>query len=293
VLDKAILRPGRFDRQIVVPLPDLHGRREILKVHARPLTICASVDLGDVARGTPGFSGADLANLLNEAAILAAREDADAVDAMHLERARDLVMMGAERKGVLIDPDERRTTAVHEAGHVAVGVVAPHTDPVHKVSILPRGRALGVTASLPEKDRHMYRREFLEDQICMMLGGRAAEMEILGTMTAGASDDIERAAGLARKMVAELGMSDLGPICIKDPRTPHSQALLDKVEEATKAMLDRELLRARRIVRERRASIDRLVDELLDRDSLGAAEIQACFGVEPAAATETAEPAFA
>jgi cell division protease FtsH len=277
ILDPAIVRPGRFDRQIVVPLPDLRGRLEILNVHARPIELEEQVDLAHVAKATPGFSGAELANLLNEAAILAARENAGAVEISHIERARDRVLMGMERRGVLVDEDERYTTAVHEAGHAAVGVAAPHTDPVHKVSILPRGRALGVTCSLPDKERLMYKREYLLDQIAMMLGGRAAEMEILGTMTAGAADDIERAAGLARRMVAELGMSDLGPICVKDGHGAPSQALLDRVEEATRQLLDEELARARAIVRERRAGIDRLVNDLLARETLDGEEILACF----------------
>jgi cell division protease FtsH len=286
VLDPAILRPGRFDRQVTVPLPDLRGRLEILAVHARPL-VTSDVDLNRVARGTPGFSGAELANLLNEAAILAAREGADAVLASHIDRARDRILLGTERAGALIDPEERYATAVHEAGHVAVGVVAEHTDPVHKVSILPRGRSLGVTHSLPVKDRLMYRKEFLVDQICMMLGGRAAEMEVLDTMTAGAADDIERASGLARKMVAELGMGALGPVCVKDLRAPQSQALLDRVEEETRAILDEQLQRARQIVRDHRAEIDALVAELLEKDTLGAEAILACF---PAAARSRPAP---
>ena len=277
ILDPAIVRPGRFDRQVVVPLPDVRGRLEILHVHARPIELNEAVDLQHVARGTPGFSGAELANLLNEAAILAARENSSAVEVSHIERARDRVLMGMERRGVLVDDGERHATAVHEAGHVAVGVTAEHTDPVHKVSILPRGRALGVTHSLPEKDRLMYRREYLEDQIAMLLGGRAAEIEILGTMTAGAADDIERAAALAHRMVAELGMSDLGPICVKDSHGPVSQALLDRVEDASRQLLDDQLGRARAIVRERRAGIDRLVRGLLERDTLGAEEILGCF----------------
>jgi cell division protease FtsH len=277
ILDPAVVRPGRFDRQIEVPLPNLRGRLEILHVHARPIELTPEVDLHHVARGTPGFSGADLANLLNEAAILAAREDAPGVASSHIERARDRALLGMERRGVLVDEAERYATAVHEAGHVAVGVAAAHTDPVHKVSILPRGRALGVTCSLPEKDRLMYRREFLEDQIAMMLGGRAAEMELLGTMTAGAADDIERASSLAWRMVAELGMSELGPICVKEAGAPASQALLARVEEATRRMLDGQLQRARTIVRDRRDAIHRLVAALLERDTLGADEIQRCF----------------
>lgn len=278
VLDPAILRPGRFDRQVAVPLPDQAGRKEILGVHSKPIGLHPEVDLGQIARQTPGFSGAELANLLNEAAILAAREDAEAVATTHIDRARDVIIMGTERKGVLIDPEERYITAVHEAGHVAVGVAARQTDPVHKVSILPRGRALGVTASVPEKERLMYTKEYLEDQICLMLGGRAAEMVILGTMTAGASDDIDRATNIARKMVAELGMSDIGPICLKGTTPlPHSEKLLDRVEETTRQILQTQLDRACDIVGTRRNEIDRLVRELLDRDTLNREEILACF----------------
>ena len=261
-----------------MPLPDLRGRKEILAVHARPIRIAEEIDLAHVARATPGFSGAELANLLNEAAILAAREGAEQVEHVHIERARDRVLMGAERHGVLIDAAERHATAVHEAGHVAVGVATPHADPVHKVSILPRGRALGVTMSLPERDRLMYPREYLEDQICVMMGGRAAEEVILGTQTAGASDDIQRAVAIARKMVAELGMSDLGAISLGDSSAPKSQALLDRIESSTHAIVQRQLERACRIVRERRAAIDRLVAELLESETLEAAAIQACFG---------------
>ncbi len=278
VLDPAIVRPGRFDRQVVVPLPDFHGRHAILKVHAKPVDLHHEVDLAHVARQTPGFSGAELANLLNEAAILAARANADTVEAHHIERARDRVLMGAERKGVLIDEEERHATAVHEAGHVAVAITAKNTDPIHKVSIMPRGRALGVTASLPERDRLMYKKEYLEDQICMLLGGRAAEIEILGTMTAGASDDIERATNIARKMVAELGMSRVGPICVKgDADRAHSQKLLDTVEETTLALLDAQLARACAIVSARRPAIDALVRALLERDTLNRTEILEVF----------------
>jgi cell division protease FtsH len=278
VLDPALLRPGRFDRQVVVPLPDVRGRTEILKVHARPIELHDAVDLAHVARQTPGFTGAELANLLNEAAILAARDNAAAVEVDHIERARDRIMMGMVRSGVLLDPEERYAIAVHEAGHVAVGVAAAHTDPLHKVSILPRGRALGVTASVPERDRLMYKKEYLEDQVCMMLGGRAAEMELLGTMTAGASDDIERATQIARKMVAELGMSDVGPICLKgDTELPHSQKLLDTVEETTRSILQAQLDRARGIISARKPEIHTLVDGLLDRGTLNRIEILACF----------------
>ncbi|WP_438019946.1 ATP-dependent zinc metalloprotease FtsH [Sorangium sp. So ce315] len=277
MLDPALLRPGRFDRKITVPLPDVRGREEILNVHAGPIPLEGEVDLGFIARSTPGFSGADLANLLNEAAILAAREGAEAVDETHIDRARDRVLMGLERKGVLVDEDERYATAVHEAGHVAVGLLAANCDPVHKVSILPRGRALGVTQALPEKDRLMYRKEYLEDQICMLMGGRAAEMVILGTMTAGASDDIQRASTIAWKMVAELGMSHLGPICVGDGHPSRSPALLDRVDETARALTEAQLARAVDIVTSRRAEIEALVQALLRKETLGSDEIEACF----------------
>jgi cell division protease FtsH len=282
VLDQALLRPGRFDRQIVVPLPDARGRHAILEVHAKAYALSDEVDLASIARATPGFSGAELANLLNEAAILAARDEADAVGNEHVERARDLVLLGAERKGFLVDPTERRATAVHEAGHVVVAIFAAHTEPIHKVSILPRGRALGVTQAMPERDRLMLTREYLEDQLCLMMGGRAAELEILGTMTAGASDDIARAAGLARRMVSELGMSELGPISLGEGARaglegPRSPALLDRVEATAHEMVDAQLARARLLVLSHREGIARLVDALLDRDTLGADDIAACF----------------
>ncbi len=193
ILDKALTRPGRFDREIAVNLADVGGREAILGVHAKNLKLEQGLDLQWIARGTPGFSGADLANLLNEAAIAATRDDSAAVGRKHVEYARDRILMGAERQGFVMDEDERHATAVHEAGHVAVGLTVENGDPIHKVSILPRGRSLGVTQSLPERDRFMKKREYLEDQIALLLGGRAAEQVLLATMTAGASNDIERA----------------------------------------------------------------------------------------------------
>jgi len=231
ILDKALTRPGRFDREIAVNLADVTGREAILRVHSRNLTLEDGLDLQWIARGTPGFSGAELANLMNEAAIAATRDNADAVGRPHVEFARDRILMGAERQGFMMDEDERYATAVHEAGHVAVGLAVENGDPIHKVSILPRGRALGVTQSLPERDRFMKKREYLEDQIALLLGGRAAEQVLLSTMTAGASNDIERAVEIARAMVSEFGMSRLGPIHLGQPDQQRSQSLLDKVEE--------------------------------------------------------------
>jgi cell division protease FtsH len=284
ILDKALTRPGRFDREIAVNLADVSGREAILKVHARNLKLEPGLDLKWIARGTPGFSGADLANLMNEAAIAATRDDAEGVARKHVEIARDRILMGAERQGFMMDDDERYATAVHEAGHVAVGLAVENGDPIHKVSILPRGRALGVTQSLPERDRFMKKREYLEDQIALLLGGRAAEQVLLSTMTAGASNDIERAVEIARRMVSEFGMSRLGPIHLGQPDQPHSQSLLDKVEEATNELMNAQLERACAIVTAEQESIGRLVEMLMERDTLDADEILSCFRREARAA---------
>ena len=277
ILDKALTRPGRFDREIAVNLADVTGREAILKVHSRNLKLEDGLDLTWIARGTPGFSGAELANLMNEAAIAATRDDATGIARKHVEFARDRILMGAERQGFMMDEDERYATAVHEAGHVAVGLAVENGDPIHKVSILPRGRALGVTQSLPERDRFMKKREYLEDQIALLLGGRAAEQVLLSTMTAGASNDIERAVEIARAMVSEFGMSRLGPIHLGNPDQQRSQSLLDKVEECTTELINEQLARACAIVTAESDSIGRLVEMLMERDTLDAEEIASCF----------------
>jgi cell division protease FtsH len=279
ILDPALTRPGRFDREITVNLADMRGREQILRVHARKVKLEEGLDLTWIARGTPGFSGADLANLINEAAIAATRDDSEAVGRPHVEYARDKILMGVERQGFMMDEEERYATAVHEAGHVAVGLAVEHGDPIHKVSILPRGRALGVTQALPERDRLMRTRQYLEDQIAMLLGGRAAEILLLDTMTAGASNDIERAVEIARRMVAEFGMSPLGPIHLGKPEDPHSQALLDRIEQATNEIVNAQMKRACAVVDSRRAEIARLVDGLMERDTLDADEIRDSFGL--------------
>ena len=281
ILDKALTRPGRFDREIAVDLASVDGRQAILQVHARNLKLEEGLDLVWIARGTPGFSGADLANLMNEAAIAATRDDAAAVGRKHIEYARDRILMGAERQGFMMDEDERYATAVHEAGHVAVGLAVENGDPIHKVSILPRGRALGVTQSLPERDRFMKKREYLEDQIALLLGGRAAEQILLSTMTAGASNDIERAVEIARKMVSEFGMSRLGPIHLGQSDQPISQNLLDRIEEATNELINVQLERACAVVTAEKESIGRLVEMLMERDTLDAEEILGCFSKGP------------
>jgi cell division protease FtsH len=280
ILDPALTRPGRFDREITVNLADMRGREQILRVHARKLKLEDGLDLTWIARGTPGFSGADLANLLNEAAIAATRDGSEAVGRPHVEYARDKILMGVERQGFMMDEEERYATAVHEAGHVAVGLAVEHGDPIHKVSILPRGRALGVTQALPERDRLMRTRQYLEDQVAVLLGGRAAEILLLDTMTAGASNDIERAVEIARRMVAEFGMSPLGPIHLGKPEDPHSQALLDRIEQATGEIVNAQMKRACEVVDSRRAEIARLVDGLMERDTLDAEEIRECFRID-------------
>lgn len=278
VLDQALTRPGRFDREIMVNLADLRGREAILNVHARNISLDSELDLNWIARGTPGFSGADLANLLNEAAIAATRDNSIAVARKHIEYARDRILMGAERHGFMMDEDERYATAVHEAGHVAVGLAVKNGDPIHKVSILPRGRALGVTQSLPERDRFMKKREYLEDQIAVLLGGRAAEQVVLDTMTAGASNDIERAVEIAKKMVGEFGMSPLGPIYLGESQTDfQSQNLLDRADDATNQIINAQLVRAREVVTSQQDSIARLVEMLLERDTVEAEDIRRCF----------------
>jgi cell division protease FtsH len=277
ILDTALTRPGRFDREITVNYADMRGREQILRVHARKLTLEDGLDLSWIARGTPGFSGADLANLLNEAAIAATRDDSDAVGRRHVEYARDKILMGVERQGFMMDEEERYATAVHESGHVAVGLAVKNGDPIHKVSILPRGRALGVTQALPERDRLMRTREYLEDQIAMLLGGRAAEILLLDTMTAGASNDIERAVEIARRMVSEFGMSPLGPIHLGKPEDPRSQALLDRIEHATMEIVNAQMKRACDVVDARRAEIAHLVEGLMERDTLDSEEIHEYF----------------
>ena len=282
VLDQALTRPGRFDREIAVNLPDVRGREAILGIHARKLHLDPQLDLKWVARGTPGFSGADLANILNEAAIDATRDDSPSVSRKNIEFARDRMLMGAERLGFMMDQDERYATAVHEAGHVAVGMTVKHGDPIYKVSILPRGRALGVTQSLPERDRLMKKREYLEDQIAVLLGGRAAEQILLSTMTAGASNDIQRAVETARAMVTEYGMSSLGPVYFGDPRLePISQNLLDRAEEAVNDIINTQLARACEMVTAQQDAIARLVELLMEYDTVEADDIQRCFAPAP------------
>lgn len=286
VLDPALLRPGRFDRQVAVPNPDILGRTRILEVHMGKVPLAESVDPEIIARGTPGFSGADLANLVNEAALGAARQDKKLVEMEDFEAAKDKVMMGKPRKSAIISEKERLTTAFHEAGHAIVAAVIPGTDPVHKVTIIPRGRALGLTMQLPTEDRHTYSKQQLEDNIAIMMGGRIAEEMVLNQMTTGASNDIKRATDIARGMVCEFGMSDvLGPMIYGDKEeeiflgreiTQHKSVSEDTarmIDKEIRAIIDRNYGRARTILVEKRQVLDNMAKALLERETLDADEV--------------------
>jgi cell division protease FtsH len=267
VLDPALLRPGRFDRQVVVPPPDVKGREEILRVHSKKTPLAENVDMGVVARGTPGFSGADLANVVNEAALLAARKNKNFLEMSDFDDAKDKVLMGVERRSMVISDEEKKSTAYHEAGHTLVAKLIPGgSDPVHKVSIIPRGRALGVTMQLPLEDKHSYNRESLLNRIAVLMGGRAAEELIFKTMTTGAGNDIERATEIARKMVCEWGMSEkLGPVTFgkKDEQIflGRDMAHAKNYSEATAVEIDGEI---RHIVDDTYRTVKQLLSENLD-----------------------------
>jgi cell division protease FtsH len=286
VLDPALLRPGRFDRHVVVPRPDVQGRENILKVHTGEMELGEEVDLQVIARGTPGFTGADLSNLANEAALWAARNDKDKVDMTDFEYAKDKVLMGGERRSMVITDDEKRTTAYHEAGHALVAVSLPECDPVHKVTIIPRGRALGVTQLLPEEDRHSYNRRGLLSQISMIMGGRAAEQLVFQQFTTGASDDLKKATELARKMVCQWGMNEkLGPVSYTENA---GQVFLGRDLQRHKGfsnessrMIDEEVLRiltecydrASTILKENYQALEHLAQTLIEKETVGGEEV--------------------
>ena len=289
VLDPALLRPGRFDRQVVVDLPDVKGREGILRVHAKKLPLAEDVELSLVARGTPGLSGADLSNICNEAALFAARRGVDRVAMEDFEQAKDKVMLGTERRSMVLNDAERRLTAFHEAGHVIIGVKIPGLDPVHKVTIVPRGRALGLTASLPEEDRHSHTLEWLNGQLAMLYGGRVAEELEFGPeqVTTGAGNDIERATAMARRMVTRFGMSDrIGLMAVGDSeqevflgrelvqRREVSDYTAQQVDEEVKRILDDAHSRARTIVESHRTLLTDIANALLERETLDSSEIQ-------------------
>jgi cell division protease FtsH len=292
ILDPALLRPGRFDRQVMVGNPDLKGREAILSVHARKVTTADDVNLRSIARGTPGFSGADLANLVNEAALIAARAGRTAVGGADLEAARDKVLMGVERRSVVLSELDRVNCAYHEAGHAVVAALLPQADPLHKVTIIPRGRAMGVTMQLPEADRHTYTKAYLDTQIAVLMGGRVAEELFMNHMTSGASNDIERATDIAQHMVCEWGMSALGMRAFRkpgntfDPDRPHvlSEATARRVDEEIEKILGDGYGRAHELLDRNRAAVKALADALLDQEALEADDIKALLAQANASA---------
>jgi cell division protease FtsH len=286
VLDPALLRPGRFDRQVVVPLPDIRGREQIIMVHMRKVPVAPDVRPDILARGTPGFSGADLANLVNEAALFAARSNKRLVDMEDFERAKDKIMMGAERKSMVMPEHERRNTAYHESGHTVVAKLLPRTDPVHKVTIIPRGRALGVTMQLPQEDRYSMDREQILQNISVLFGGRIAEEIFMGQMTTGASNDFERATEMARRMVTQWGMSDkLGPMVYGENEgevflgrsiTTHknvSETTMQKVDAEIRRIIDEQYNLARKLIEDNRDKVEAMARALLEWETLDSDQI--------------------
>ena len=286
VLDPALLRPGRFDRRVVVARPDVKGREEILRVHTRKVPLSDDVELSIIARGTPGFSGADLANLVNEAALWAARQNRKFVMQVDFEMSKDKVLMGVERKSMILSDEEKKNTAYHEAGHALVAAMTPGADPVHKVTIIPRGMALGLTMQLPEDDKHTYTREYLEAMLAVLMGGRSAEEIFLGHITTGAGNDIERATDLARNMVCEWGMSELGPLAYgkKDEAIFLGREIAQHRDysEDTAIQIDKEVKRivnggyenAKRLLSNNRETLERIAQALLEREVIDANEVK-------------------
>lgn len=286
VLDPALLRPGRFDRRVVVNRPDVKGREGILSVHTRKIPLGDDVEVSVIARGTPGFTGADLANLVNEAALNAARYNRKVVAMSDFEAAKDKVLMGSERRSIVISNEEKRNTAYHEAGHALVGIKVPNADPVHKVTIIPRGMALGLTQQLPEADRYTHTREYIEGQIAILMGGRIAEEVFLNHNTTGASNDIERATELSRKMVCEFGMSELGPLTFGKKEEQiflgrdisrhqdYSEETAIKIDQEVKRIILEQFNRAKQIIVENKEALVRLAEALLEHESLDAIQIR-------------------
>lgn len=293
ILDPALLRPGRFDRQVVVPLPDIRGREEILKVHMRKVPIASDIKADIIARGTPGFSGADLANLVNEAALFAARANKRLVDMEDFEKAKDKIMMGAERRSMVMNEEEKLNTAYHESGHAVVAKLVPKSDPVHKVTIIPRGRALGLTMQLPEEDRYAYDKQYLLSRIAVLFGGRIAEELFMNQMTTGASNDFERATSMARDMVTRYGMSDLGVMVYGENEgevflgrsvTQHknvSEATMQKVDMEIRRIIDQQYDLARRLLEENRDKVEAMTKALMDWETIDAEQINDIMAGKP------------
>jgi len=294
ILDAALLRPGRFDRQVYVTLPDIRGREQILNVHMRKIPLGTDVNAAIIARGTPGMSGADLANLCNEAALMAARRNARTVEMQDFEKAKDKILMGPERKSMVMPEEERRNTAYHEAGHALIGKLLPKCDPVHKVTIIPRGRALGVTMSLPEKDRYSYDREYMLNQISMLFGGRIAEEVFMNQMTTGASNDFERATHIARDMVMRYGMTDaLGPMVYAENEgevflgrsvtktTNISEQTMQKVDAEVRRIIDEQYAEARRLIEEHSDKMHAMAKALLEWETIDGEQLDDIMAGKP------------
>ena len=287
VLDPALLRPGRFDRRVVVSRPDVRGRQGILQVHTTKVPLAKDVDMAVLARGTPGFSGADLANLANEAALLAARQNRKVVTMVDFELAKDKVMMGAERRSMILRDEEKKNTAYHEAGHAVVAALLEQADPLHKVTIIPRGQALGITMQLPLDDKHTYTRAYLRDQLAILMGGRIAEELFMEHMTTGAGNDLERATALARQMVCEWGMSGMGPVTFgrRDEEVflgreitrhrSYSEATAIRIDSEVQSLLSEGYSRARKLIEDNADGLARIADALLEREVLDGAEVKA------------------
>ncbi len=298
VLDPALLRPGRFDRQVVVPRPDVKGREAILKVHSKQTPLAPDVNMSVIARGTPGFSGADLANVVNEAALLAARKDKSFVEMQDFDDAKDKVLMGVERRSMVISEEEKKNTAYHEAGHTLVAKLIPDTDPVHKVSIIPRGRALGITMQLPIEDKHSYSKESLYNKIAVLMGGRAAEELVFHTMTTGAGNDIEHATEIARKMICEWGMSEkMGPVTFgkkeeqiflgREMSTTknYSEATAIEIDNEISRIVEESYNRAFNLLKENMDNLVRLSQSLIEKENLSGAEVDEIINQKEAAAS--------
>jgi cell division protease FtsH len=294
VLDPALLRPGRFDRRVVVSRPDVRGREGILQVHTRKIPLSDDVDIATLAKATPGFSGADLANLVNEAALLAARKNQKFVTMHDFESSKDKVLMGAERKSMIITDDEKKVTAYHEGGHALLAALLPHADPLHKVTIIPRGMALGVTQQLPTEEKHNWTKDQLEDRIAVAMGGRIAEELVFGQISTGAANDIEQATEMARKMVCEWGMSEtLGPLTYGkkeeaiflgkefNRHQDYSEATALKIDAEIKRIVEEQFGRAQNILTEKKFELDRLAEALLEHEVLDGQHLRQILAGEP------------
>ncbi len=302
VLDPALLRPGRFDRQVVVPIPDLKGREGIVKVHLKKKVVSKDVDATILARGTPGFTGADIENMINEAALMAARRGKDSVDMVDFEDAKDKVLMGAERKSMIISDEEKKITAYHESGHTLVAKLLPNTDPIHKVTIIPRGRALGLTQQLPEDEKHTYPKEYLLSNIAILMGGRAAEEIVLNMQTTGAGNDIEKASDLARKMVCDYGMNeDLGPLAFGkgeeqiflgreiSQHRDYSELTAQKIDDEVRNIVNSAYEKASKLIKDNVDTLHTMAKALLEKETLDGKAIDEIMGIKEEPAPEKKE----